>query len=215
MAKAHGKGNYKTPISLLLVEGTTEELFYERIKSVLLSDYRITIRRNMEGLFNINKKVINAIYNYCQEHEDEQVKVYCCLDRESRYGQVPGWDIKIVSKHIVEQNITNVLSIDEIIATQQIESWFLYDIKGIFVFLRTPKAKRNIKAFCPPEKYSYKDLERLFRRYDKSYNKGQTGKNLINHLDIDKIVSGCRELRQGIEKIKSQANDMTNHLFSK
>ena len=43
---------------------------------------------------------------------------------------------------------------------------------------------------------------------------GATGEPLMCR-DIDKIVSGCRELRQGIEKIKSQANDMTNHLFSK
>ena len=98
----------KKPISLLLVEGYTETLFYKRIKNNFLNNCRITIR-NLEGLYNINKKVITAIEDYIQQHKDEQIRAYCCFDRESRYGEVPEFNIKKVKKHIKNQNMNKVL----------------------------------------------------------------------------------------------------------
>ena len=55
MAKVQRKGYYKAPISLLLVEGETDEVFYYRIKeSCLVSKKcRVTIH-NLKGLFNVN-----------------------------------------------------------------------------------------------------------------------------------------------------------------
>ena len=201
----------KRPICLLLVEGDTEVSFYGRIKSHLLGECRVTIR-NLEGLHNINAKIIEEIVNYTQRHGDERIKVYCCLDREARYGEIPGFDIKRVKKYIKNERIRVVLSIDAIRATRQVESWFFYDIEGIYEFLRVPKAKRNLRTFRPPEKFGYKDLQKLFERYGKTYTKGRRAENFINHLDIKKIASNCRELNDRIELIKSQANDLTNHL---
>jgi hypothetical protein len=201
----------KKPISLLLVEGDTDVLFYGRIKKTFLNDCRITIR-NLKGLYNINNKIIDGIVNYAQQHEDEKIRIYCCLDRESRYGEVPGFDIERIKKYIKDETVRSVLSVDLIRATQQIESWFFYDIEGICEFLKVPRPQRKSRVFKPPEKFGYMDLQRLFERYGKPYNKGKGAKNFINHLNIDKIVASCKELHNGIKIIQSQADDLTNRL---
>lgn len=202
----------KKPISLLLVEGDTGVIFYKQIKNTFLGNYRSTIR-NLEGLYNINKKIINAVVYYSQKHKDEKIRIYCCLDRESRYGQVPEFDIRRIRKYVRDENIRAVLSIDLIRATQQIESWFFHDIQGIYEFLKVPRGQRNPKAFWPPDKFGYKDLQRLFERYGKTYTKGKKAESFISHLDVQKIASNCKELGVGINLIQSQANDLTNHLF--
>jgi hypothetical protein len=155
-------------------------------------------------LYNINKKIINRIVECSGNHEEERIRVYCCLDRESRYGEVPEFDIERIRKYIEDERIENVLSIELIKATQQIESWFFYDIENIFSFLKVPRANRNPSIYRPPEKFSCKDLQRLFERYGRSYNKGKDSENFINNLDIEKIARECKELRDGIELIRTQ-----------
>ena len=144
-----GKHKYKIvrkPISLLLVEGDTDEIFYNRIKSIHLRNTRSTIK-NIDGLYNINSKVISCISTYSQTHRDEIIRVYCCFDRESRYGSVPEFDILEVKKFVICNQIISVLNIDLIIATKQIESWFFYDIEGIYKFLAVPQSQRNLHSF--------------------------------------------------------------------
>jgi len=212
MSQEDGKEVIKRPVSLLLAEGSTDEIFYKKVIISHLMDCRTTIR-NLHGLRNINAKVIDQIVGYIQKHRDEVIRVYCCLDRESRYGQVPGFDIKKIKKYIQDENLNSVLSIDLIRATQQIESWFFYDIEGIYVYIRVPKSQRKLNAFRPPEKFGYRDLQRLFERYEKTYSKGKRVESFINKLDIKKIVCNCKELREGIHLIQFQAGDLTNHLF--
>ena len=167
MAGTQGQGSNKPPISLLLVEGATDELFYKRIKdSYLTSEGCRVIIRDLEGLFNINKKVVSSIVGYCDNHPDELVRVYCCLDRESRTGKTPGFDRKTVIREIDARNVQAVLSINTIIATQQIESWFFWDMVTIYKYLGVPRARRKKKAYRPPEKYTYHDMIALFRKAD-------------------------------------------------
>lgn len=122
MARAQGKGKVKGPISLLLVEGYTDVLFWERVKSTFFSgeEYRVTIV-NLKGLYNINRKVVDKLYLFCSQHYDEVVKAYCCVDRESREGTTPGLDLGVIRKNIQEKDIKCVLSVDAILATQQMK----------------------------------------------------------------------------------------------
>jgi len=212
MVKGDTRRVSEKPISLLLVEGKTDELFYGRVKNIFLGECRITIR-NLAGLYNINKKVVTGVVDYVQQHKEEKVRAYCCLDRDSRYGTIPEFDIEKVKECIRDNGIKRVLSIDRIIATQPLESWFLHDIDGIYTFLRVPKSQRKLKAFSPPEKFSYRDVLKLFERYGKTYMKGERAENFIKHLDISKIASDCKELKGAIELIRSRAHDSTNHLF--
>jgi len=202
----------REPVSLLLVEGATDEIFFRRVKALYLADCRATVK-DLEGLFNINAKVINSVGSYCRSHRDERVRVYCCFDRESRYGEVPGFDMRGIEQYIRKENVTSVLILDLVKATKQIESWFFYDIHGIYKFLRAPKTQRNTDAFKPPERFGYRDLQHLFERYGKTYTKGRRAANFINHLNFEKIVSQCQELQAGIELIKSQAGNVASRLF--
>jgi len=210
--KQGGKKHTKPPLSLLLVEGETDEIFYNRIKAVSLPDCRAVVQ-NMKGLYNINQKIVDKIFRYLQEHRDERIRVYCCFDRESQYGEVPGFDLKWIKKRLKELGLTKTLSVDEIIATKQIESWFFYDINNIFVYLKVPRSKRNAKRYTPCKKYGYKDLQKLFEKNGKTYSKGNRAKPFIKKLNINKVVESCEELGEGVKLIKSQANDLTNHLF--
>jgi hypothetical protein len=58
-----GRHNNRMPISLLLVEGETEELFYGRVKQDFLGGCRVTIRC-LKGLYNINRNVIDRITEF-------------------------------------------------------------------------------------------------------------------------------------------------------
>jgi hypothetical protein len=206
VATTQGQGSSKPPVSLLLVEGDTDELFYKRIKdSHLTSEGCRVIIRNLEGLFNINKKVVNDVVGYCYKHPDELVRVYCCLDRESRTGKVPGLDLKTVIREIDARNVQSVLSINTIIATQQVEIWFFWDMVTIYKYLEVPRARRKKNAYRPPEKYTYHDMIKLFRKWNKVYNKGKRGKHFIDQLDLGRIIRNCSELSKGIELIKKQS----------
>jgi len=167
------------------------------------------------GNFNINEKVVDKVVEYCEKHIDELVKVYCCIDRESRNRKPPGFELKTIIREIRERNIESVLSIDKIIATQQIESWFFWDMETIYKCLKVARSRRKKNAYRPPDRYTYHDMIKLFRNHGKGYNKGKRCEYFIQQLNLNIIIRDCRELREGIEKIKSQANDTTNHLFSK
>jgi hypothetical protein len=203
---------YSKPVSLLLVEGETDEIFYNQIKSRHLCQCRIVIK-NLKGLYSINSKVIDTISSYVASR-DEYIRVYCCLDRESRYGNVPDFDLQGIKNKIIQCNITGVLSIDTIIATQQLESWFFYDLENIYKFLSVPRSRRNSTAYQPPEKYTYGDLQALFENNKKNYSKGKRSKNFIDHLNIDKIVTDCSDLTNGIELIKRQSDNRKNYLIN-
>lgn len=206
------QGGQRHPLSLLLIEGDTELYFYDRLKTECFCGVRLQIK-NLKGLFNINEKVINAANTIYREHCGELARLYCCVDRESRYGQVPGLDLTRIKEELIARDYRNILSVDSVIATQQIECWFMYDIVGIYKFLKTPRSQRNPKAFDPPPRHIYKDLERLFKRAGKDYRKGNAAQNFINSLDIQKIIQSCKELRDGIEKIRRQANSISSQLF--
>lgn len=198
------------PLSVLLVEGDTDLIFYDRVKELCLDASNRATVGQIAGLFNVNLKILNALVT---RHRGERIRAYCCLDRESRYAQTPEFDLAFIRSELRARGTTNVLSVDAIIATQMIESWFLYDIMGIYRFLRIPKVKRNPKAYRPPERFRETDLKALFSRYGRIYREGKRAKNFIEHLDVVSIASGCLELRDGVAMINRQATDGTSHLF--
>ena len=154
---------------------------------------------------SINAKIIDEIIKIHDRDNIEEIRAYCCLDRESRYGQTPGLNLTAIRKYVKKENLFKVKSVDRIIATQQIESWFLYDIEGIYKFLTVPKAQRNLRKYRPPEKFTYKDLETLFENHNKTYHKGKKrAGNFLDNLDIKKIHDNCMELSKGIALIQKQ-----------
>jgi len=187
-------------LSVLLVEGQTERVFYDRVKSTFLTcPCTIEVIR---GLYNINTKILHALRT---RHTDSPVRAYCCLDRESRYAKTPQFDLGFIRAELRKANARNVLSVDAIIATQMIESWFFHDLAGIYRYLRVPKARRNLRACQPVERFRVEDLRGLFHRYNKEYYEGEKAKHLVDRLDIELIHGRCRDLQRGVSLILSQA----------
>jgi hypothetical protein len=191
----------KQPISLLLVEGETEEVFYQRVKDEFLKGYRCKVIC-IGGLYNVNRKIVNKVFRYQQCHSDELIRVYCCLDKESRYGMTPDFDIAIIKKRLLEIRIKRVLSVKKIIATQDIESWFFHDLDGIYRYLKVKRSDRNPQKYNPPERYNNEHLKKLFSKHGKEYRKGKRAGNFISKLNLKRIISNCNELKNGIELIK-------------
>jgi hypothetical protein len=196
-------GSLKTePLSVLLVEGPTEVVFYERIKAEVIANACPVTIEHIEGLWDVNRKILGRITH---KYAGRIVRCYCCLDRESRYGKSCPVDLDYIRRELACSGMTNVLSIDAIIATQMIESWFFHDIDGIYGFLRVPKSQRKPKAYQPAEKCRESHLKELFRHHDQIYREGERAANFIKSLDLKKIMARAEALRRGIELIMSQA----------
>ncbi|MGO9147116.1 MAG: hypothetical protein ACLQDF_12170, partial [Desulfomonilia bacterium] len=157
---------------------------------------------NLNGNFKIHGKILDYISQYINEHPGKYIRIMIYIDRESRTHNPP-LDLIFLRTEINKDPIMKmyVLSVHACIATQMIESWFFYDIEAIYRFLKVPKSDRNLTKYTPVERFAAHDLIRLFRRYGKSYIKGRSCKNFINHLKIDTIYEKCLSLQRSIQLI--------------
>jgi hypothetical protein len=189
--------------ALIFVEGDTEEEFYQVVCDGYLGGVRKKVL-NLGGNFNIHKKVLDKTFYFLDKHPKSMVRVYCCIDRESR-DHNPPLDVDFLIETINKKpGKRRILSVDKIIATQMIESWFFHDIEGIYKFLSIPKSLRKYHKFRVVEKLTHIDLSNLFRRSGKVYIKGKRSHNFINHLDINKIFGACGELQEGVNLISGK-----------
>jgi hypothetical protein len=200
------------PVSLLILEGDTEKVFYPIVKKNYLHEIRIELR-NLKGQGNVNNDVLSEIFKYTYNNRNDLIRAYCCLDTERQKQSATPLDLDFVREQIKCRKIIKVLSVNAISADPEIESWFFYDTEGIYKFLQAPKSQRSKKRYANPGKLCKRDLHQLFSRFGKAYTPGKRAANFINHLDIEKIVSNCKELHDGIELIKLQANNPKNHIF--
>ena len=207
-----GKRKYLKPKIWLLCEGATEEMFYKRIVDEILVDLDVNID-DVRGVGNIGKAVL-AHTEPPYTKGREPVQIYCCVDSKKEYGSVPDFDLEDVRRACIREKKRNVLLVDAIVANQMIESLFFYDLDGIYSFLEVKARDRKpAKKYSNPTRCRKSDIKKLFKKHGQYYHSGVRAKPLINKLDIHKIQSKCPELRDGIEKIKSNAEDLTNHLF--
>ena len=212
MSDGAGKSFIKKPVSLLILEGDTEEIFYPIIRDRFLSGIKIKLR-NIKGQRNINKDIASEIYKYTYNNTSDYVRAYCCIDSTKQEISATPFDPDLVNQKIIEQKMNLVLSVDAIIAEPEIESWFFYDIEGIFKHLRANPSGGDLGRYKNPRNLCKKDLQQLFHRLGKEYISGYRAANFIKNLNVCKIASNCEELRDGIEKIKSQSCDLANHIF--
>jgi hypothetical protein len=201
------------PAALLVLEGDTEKVFYARLRAEFLGGIRLDLR-NIKGRGNINKDLLAEIYKYTYNNPNDLVRAYCCIDTESQNQSATPFDLEVVREKVkASKDMRQVLSVDAILANPEIESWFFYDIEGIYKFLNAKKSQRNIAKYQNPRNFCKKDLQRLFARFQKVYTPGERAEHFIRSLDIAAIVDRCKELSRGIALIISQAEDSTNHLL--
>lgn len=212
MAKRRTAKANNRPVSLLILEGDTEQVFYAIIRDKFFKGIRIELR-NIKGRGNVNKDVISEIYKYMYNNPDDLVRAYCCVDTERQTSSATPFELDFVREQAKVRMSSRVLSVGVILADPDIESWFFYDIEGIYKFLGAKKSQRNIRKYRNVSKLGKKDLQQLFGRFGKVYFSGNRAKHFINNLDIKKIVSKCRKLGNGIKLIQLQADDLTDNLL--
>ncbi|HUX56669.1 MAG TPA: DUF4276 family protein [Bacteroidales bacterium] len=188
---------------LLLYEGETEEEFYRRIINLKVPPRTIRISySNLKGITtNINYKVLRKIYKHLSTNEGEdQIYVFVAVDREGDRSNDSPMDIGRLKKELSKDTV-RVVDVIEVIATQDIECWFLLDIDNIFNYLRVPQNKRNPEKYSNTEAFNNRDLSNLFRQYNKVYLKGRRVDNLLDNLDLHRIYNSCQDLRDGINEM--------------
>ncbi len=201
------------PVSLLVLEGDTEEVFYSIVQDRFFHEIRVR-RTNIRGRGNVNKDVLGEIFKYAYNNRNDLVRAYCCVDTERQEQSATRFDLDFIREQVRSRRMTQVLSIDAILADPDIESWFFHDIEGIHRYLGGKKSQRSAKRYRNPQNLRKKDLQDLFERSGRVYSPGYRASNFLHNLDIDKIVSRCRILSNGIQLIQSQANDFTSHIFA-
>ncbi|MFH0759843.1 MAG: DUF4276 family protein [Bacteroidota bacterium] len=188
---------------MLLFEGDTEGEFYRRIIAEKVPERKIRIAfDNLKGIStNINNKVIAKITKHIANNPlENQVHVFLGIDREGGRECESPMDIEYIQAKL-GQDLSRIYSINEIIATQDIESWFFIDIDNIFRFLRVPKSKRNPSRYTNHEGLNNRDLSKLFRQHKKVYSKGNKVEGLLDSLDLNKIYNGSQDLTDGIQRM--------------
>jgi hypothetical protein len=204
----------KEPLSVLLVEGGTDKLFYGHIAENHFQKlpYKLI---DIHGGGNMLKRALASAFPPTVPDSNFKIRIYCCQDNESEYKEAPDFDLESIRQACVQENLRNILSVDAIVANQMIESWFFYDLEGLYNHLKVPEDKRNpIEKYLTPTKCRKRDLIGLFQQYEKTYREGERkAPKFIYSLDIHKIVNNCPELKAGIELIKTQSANLRNHLF--
>lgn len=201
------------PLSILLVEGYTEKIFYERIAETFPSGLTHKIV-DIHGGGNMLKSTLASASPPTAPEENIKIRVYCCKDKQSKYQKVPDFDLETTRNACKKENLKNILSVDAIIANRMTESWFFYDLNGIYNYLSVSEAERKpLDKYPTPSDCTHRDLIELFKKYNQYYHEGKRAEKFINSLDIHKILDGCIELNAGVELIKTQSTSSQNHLF--
>tara|TARA_R110000764_G_scaffold176519_1_gene262754 strand:+ start:51 stop:671 length:621 start_codon:yes stop_codon:yes gene_type:complete len=189
---------------LFLFEGETEGEFY-KIFFDKLPKRKIRISpSNLKGVYGLNNKVRSKIVTYLKNSKFDDcnnIHVYVAYDREGIRSCTPLLDKSDLVKEFVDCKNSRVASINEIIATQDLESWLFYDLEGIYKFLKVPKSKRKMNAYPNTESVNNNHLSALFHRYDNHYQKGSRVEGFLNSLDMEKIYGSVNEIQKAIKDI--------------
>lgn len=194
---------------LFLYEGETEGEFYKKVLDIYLS--KIKLRRNysnLKGVYNINKKVTSKIKSYLinKGYKDlNNIHVFIAFDREGPRTTETLLNIDKLNSAFINKK-SRIKSINQIIATQDLESWFFNDLDGIYDYLGVPKKKRNYKLSKNTEATNNRILSNLFHKNNKHYQKGRRAHNFIDHLNLKLIIGNTPDLQNGITEIRSLGN---------
>ncbi len=186
---------------LFLYEGETEAEFYQIIFNNYIPPRKI--RRsfsNLKGIYSLNDKVKSKIESYLQNNSFvtcNNIHVFIAYDREGPRETETLLDLQSLKLKYIYKD-SRISSINEIVATQDLESWFFHDLEGIYKFLRAPNNKRNHNCYNNIEATNNKILSSLFHKFDKHYQKGKKVKGFVNQLDVEKIFNNVQELKDSI-----------------
>jgi hypothetical protein len=189
---------------LFLYEGETEGEFYKRVFDLYIPPKKIKRNYgNLKGIYNLNDKVKSKIESYLVNGAFESlssIHVFVAYDREGPRDKMSLLDLKSLRDEFIREG-SRISSVNEIVATQDLESWFFHDLENIYKHLRAPKNKRNMSLYNNVEATNNRVLSSLFHKFDKHYQKGRRVNGFIDKLDIEKIVKNVHELKESLSII--------------
>ena len=186
---------------VLFVEGDTEVEFYKQVianarKLHPAGKFDTYIEYRSVGGFGGFKNI--ALRKFIKEvkpkyDNDCEFTVVLCSDTDVfEFASKPPIKWNEVKKELEANGAKKVIHVQ---AKKSIEDWFLYDLEGILKFLRLAK---NTKV---SGKDGYDKLQRLYRRANKVYIKGNKSNGMIAHLDIDKIADVVKDQLNPLDKV--------------
>lgn len=191
---------------LFLYEGDTEGEFYNKFFDINIPSRSIRISRaNLHGVYSLDMKVENKINSYLDSvkfKDCNKIHIYVAYDREGERAKSPGLNIDNLRKKFVRTK-SRIKSINHIVATQDLESWFFHDMEGVYKYLRVPVAERRIKIHPNVDSTNNKILSALFHKYNKHYQKGKRAEGFIDSLNIDTIRDNVSELKDFVTSVKT------------
>ncbi len=90
------------PVSLLVLEGDTEHIFYPLIRDKFLQGIRIELC-NMKGRGNVNKDILSEIYKYLYTNSSDSVRAYCCVDSERDQRSATPLDLELIRQKATDE----------------------------------------------------------------------------------------------------------------
>jgi len=186
--------------ALLLLEGETEEEFYNKLASEQLKGCKKRLK-NLRGNFNINAKIVSSAIQFTRDNPEQLFDVYVCIDQE-RVG-CPAYNEQLVLSEL--KKIPNFQAIFPVIANLMIESLFFIDIAGIYAHLRVEKKKRNPKHYASFRKLTHRDLSALFKQHGKKYVKGHSCQYFVESLNIAHVVNSAEELSAMVKNVQTRS----------
>lgn len=214
MAKDGKTKKAESPLFIFLAVGDAEEI----ILKILIQKYLRGIHYKIFNAGQHNNPVQSVLMHSEPPFVEKKdiLRIIYCVDNEQPYPNEGPHDVDIEACRTacIEENTHNVLSVDDIVANKMIESWFFYDLDGIYNYLKVkPKDREPLVKYKTPNRCSKGDLILLFRKYNNCYHEGKRAKDFYESLNWDLIIKSCPELNAGIKLIKRKANDLTSELF--
>ncbi len=188
---------------LFLYEGYTEKEFYDKIFDAYLPKRKIRIHKyNLKGIGNnLNKKVRRRIHGFLTDKrktQETEVYIIIAYDREGTRAIDTLLNIDKLRTEFITQKKSRIKGISEIVATQDLESWFFHDMNGIYNYLKVPKKSRTL-VISDVEKTNNRVLAQLFRKHNRIYQKrGKACAGFIASLDLDMIYRKSTDLKKAI-----------------
>lgn len=198
--------NNSNSTCFFLYEGKTEIVFFSRIfKEVLVDKKFKVIHKNLNGVTGITKKVKAALRGFLEDpnYTDRGIiHVLVAYDRDGARSVEGRLDLDVLRKDFL--NLERIGSIEEVVATEDMESWLFHDIEGLYQYLNVPKKQQQKKRYSNVDSTNCALLSELFRKHrGEFYRKGENARPVIDALDIHKIYENCNDLRSAIELLKS------------
>lgn len=178
---------------VLFVEGDTEVKFYKQVVAhakQLHPNGRFDTNIEYKNVGGIGGFKNIALRKFVKEIKPKYANnckftVVLCNDTDVfEFSPKPPVNWDEVKRELMDYGAVNVIHIQ---AQKSIEDWFLYDIEGVLGFLRLSK---ETKLFG---KNGYEKLQRLYKQANKVYIKGTKSNDMIEHLDIKKIVFAAKD----------------------